>query len=320
MLTLLKNEWIKLWNKKQPWAFALLLMAITFGVAFIFQAFLFDMSDQTGEDWEQGMEQEIAMQEERLAEDNLEEWEEEDAHRIIAENEQMLAAGINPYETNNMIFLEESFGGLASFITLFSVIIASSIVSSEIDNGTMKHLLIRPFARWKLLAAKLLTVHGFLLIMLAVLVGSNLLIGTLLFGAGSFNTQIMVNNFDAASFVSSIDQILPARIGLYTLNAIVFIIISFAVSILFKSQTLAVGIGIFILFGTTIVQSFNALLGDTAWYPFVFLPHLSLTEYAVQDEILPGVGLAFSLTVLGAYVFVFLAASFTYFQRKDFTE
>ncbi|SDN65825.1 ABC transporter permease [Alkalicoccus daliensis] len=320
MLTLIQNEWIKLWHKKQTWAFAILILVITFGAAFMFHSFQPETSGEQEGTWEEGLQEEIAVQEEIIEEEDADEWLVENAEITIQRNEEMIAAGVNPNETNNMIFLEESFPIIASFITLFSVIAASSIVSSEIDNGTMKHLLVRHYSRWKFLAAKLITVTGFSLTLILLLLVSNLLIGTLLFGTGSFSTQIVVNNFDTAPYISSVDQILPPRIGLYFLNVIMFIIISFAVSILFKSQTLAVGLGIFILFATSIAQGFNAMLADTNWYQFVFLPHLSLPEYAIREEILPEVGLTFSLIVLAVYAAVFLAASFTYFQRKDFAE
>ncbi|AOM84402.1 ABC transporter permease subunit [Salisediminibacterium beveridgei] len=320
MLTLFKNEWIKLWNKKQTWIFTILILAITIGVSLIFQSFVLDTASENDGTWEQGLQEEIVMYEGILADEDSEEWQVENAEMNIQQNEELLAAGVNPNEANNMIFLHESFPIIASFITLFSVIVASSIVSAEIDHGTMKHLLVRPFARWKHLAAKLLTVCGFSLTLIVTLVLMNLLMGTLLFGTGSFSSQISVNHFEAAPYMSSVDQILPAQIGLYFINVIMFIIISFSVSILFKSQTLAVGIGIFILFGTNIAQTFNVLFADSSWYQFVILPHLTLPEYAVRDEIIPGVGLMFSILILTLYAAVFIIASFTYFQKKDFAE
>ncbi|SDC23162.1 ABC-2 type transport system permease protein [Pelagirhabdus alkalitolerans] len=320
MITLIQNEWIKLWSKKRTWIFALFILLITIGIAFFFKSVIFDMDAANDENWEQDLEEEIAVQEEIMADEDADEWQVENAQMTIQQNEEMLASGINPNKTNNMIFLEETFPFLASFITLFSVIVASSIVSSEIDDGTMKHLLIRPYPRWKFITAKLITTVGFSLSLIVVLLVSNLLIGTILLGTGSLSTEIMVNNFETTPYLSTVGEVLPARVGLYVLNVLMFIIISFSVSILFRSQTLAVGIGIFILFGTNIAQSFNVLLADTSWYQYIFLPHLSLPEYAIRDEILPGVGLAFSIMVLSVYALVFLGACFTYFQRKDFAE
>ncbi|MCE7792536.1 ABC transporter permease [Salipaludibacillus sp. CUR1] len=316
MLPLLKNEWIKLWNKKQTWIFAAAIVVIMFAITAIYYSFIEETTVPQGQNWEIALETEIAEQEEILANEN-EEWVLESAEQKIEENEALLAAGVDPNITNNMTFMNETLLVAASFITLFSVIAASSIVSSEIDNGTMKHLLIRPFERWQFLLAKFLTVVGFSAALFVLLVLVNLILGTLFFGAGSPSTPVMEMNFDGNNLYTTVDKVLPQKSGLYFLNLLMFIIISFSISILFKSQTLAVGIGIFILFATSISQAFTALLGETAWYKYVFLPHMDLPAYVVRDELLPGVGLGFSVGVLAVYALVFIGASTVYFQKRD---
>ncbi|MCR6109703.1 ABC transporter permease [Bacillus sp. A301a_S52] len=319
MMSLLKNEWIKLWNKKQTWAFAALIIAISFGAALLFSlVFTEDVASEHG--WEMTLEREIAEQEDILASEPDDEWEIEYAESVIAENEQLLEAGVDPNDNNNMIFLNDSFLFVASFITLFSVIVASSIVSSEIDNNTMKHLLIRPYERWQILLSKFVTVLAFALTLIGLLLVSNLIFGTLFFGTGSFSSPVSELTMNEGNVITAVNEVLPAKIGLYFLNMLMFVIISFAISILFKSQTLAVGIGIFILFSTSILQGLTMLLEEYAWYKFIFLPHLSLPVYAVEDHILQDVGLGFSLMILAIYGIIFMAACFTYFQKRDLAD
>lgn len=318
MIPLLKNEWIKLWNKKQTWFFLGAIVIFMLGLTIIYNSIIVtDTMDAGDGNWTIQLETEIAEQEEILESDMEEEWMQEYAERIIEENEEMLEAGINPNEMNNAIFMNDTALGIASFVTLFTVIIASSIVSSEIDNGTMKHLLIRPFERWQVLLAKFMTVVAFSIVMMVVLLLSNWLMGTIAFGLGSFSTPIMESNFQGGILYSTVGEVLPQKIGFYLLNMLMFVIVSFSLSILFKSQTLAVGIGVFILFFTSMAQGFSMLLADTAWYKFIFIAHLDLPAYVVSDEIMPGVGLGFSITVLAVYAIVFLGASGVYFQKKD---
>ncbi|UTR13733.1 ABC transporter permease [Salipaludibacillus sp. LMS25] len=318
MLSLLKNEWIKLWNKKQTWVFAGLIIAFTLCGALLI-SFVFSEDVVSEDGWDETLEMEIAEQKEILANEPDDEWEIEHAENIIEENEQLLEAGVNPNDENNMVFLNLSFLGLASFITLFSVIVASSIVSSEIDNNTMKHLLIRPYERWQILLSKFVTVLAFSITLIGLLLVSNLIFGTLFFGTGSFSSPAIEHTMEGI-VTTTVNEVLPAKIGLYFLNMLMFVIISFAVSILFKSQTLAVGIGIFILFSSSILQGFMMLLEEYAWFKFIFLPHLSLPTYAVQDHILQDVGLGFSLTILAIYGAIFMTACLVYFQKRDLAD
>lgn len=317
MISLIHNEWIKLWNKKQPWIFLSIIALLVIGFVVIYQTFETETTSDSENDWEISIETEIAEQEEILEADNEDEWVLEGAERTIQENEELLAEGVNPNEMNHAIFLNDSFLGIASFITLFSVIIASTIVSSEQDSGTLKQLFIRPFERWQFLLAKFITVVLFSISMLITLIITNLAVGTIFFGMGSFSTPIAEMGFEGGRMFSTVEEVLPAKIGLYFLNMLMFVIISFSISILFKSQTLAVGIGIFILFATNMMQAFTGMLGDYLWYKLLFLPHLSLPSYVTVDELLPGVGLGFSLIVLAVYAVVILGSATIYFQKRD---
>ncbi|PYZ96546.1 hypothetical protein CR205_12590 [Alteribacter lacisalsi] len=315
MISLLQNEWTKLWSKKQPWIFLGVLLVISIGVAILFQTFGAQDGAAGGEDWEAGLQMEIQQQEQIIAETE-EDWERDMAEQRIDDNEAMLAAGVNPNETSNVTFLNEGLFMGTMFITLFSVITASTIVSSEQDNGTLKHLFVRPFERWQFLLAKFLTVILFGIVMIITVVSAKFLIGTILFGTGSFDTPVGEFGMNGMIF-APVSELLPQKLGLYFLNMLMFVVFAFSISILFKSQTLAVGIGIFILFGTNVLGAVTPLLQDYFWYPYVFLPHMSLQSYVAVDEIMPGVGIGFSLTVLAVYAVVFLGAATAFFQKRD---
>ncbi|WP_249661959.1 ABC transporter permease, partial [Lysinibacillus fusiformis] len=71
-----------------------------------------------------------------------------------------------------------------TLVTLFTVITAASIVSSEFSTGTIKMLLTRPMSRAKVFTSKLLSTFLFGLFLYAVNVVVSALVGVRLFGMG----------------------------------------------------------------------------------------------------------------------------------------
>ncbi|MDG5785958.1 ABC transporter permease subunit [Evansella sp. AB-P1] len=316
MLSLLKNEWIKLWTKKQPWIFVGLIIVFTLLFTLMYYSFEANTALDSDE-WQMQLEQEIEQEREILQSEDASEWEKDFAEMIIEENTAYLEGGINPRQFNNLIYMNDTLLGVASFITLFSVIVASSIVSSEMNTGTIKQLVIRPYERWQFLVSKFITVVLFSIVLIVTLFVTNYILGLILFDTASWNTAMIERSFEGAMVETTAANLIFSKIGLYTLNMLVFVVISFSLSTLFRSQALAVGVGIFALFATTMSQALNFLLADTAWYKFVIIPHLSLTEYVVHDTIIEGVTLPFSLAVLAVYVIILLGLATVYFQKKD---
>ncbi len=72
--------------------------------------------------------------------------------------------------------------GLTMLVSLFTIIVAASIVSSEFKWGTIKLLLIRPISRGKILWTKYVNVLIFSISMLIFSFLINLIIGAILFG------------------------------------------------------------------------------------------------------------------------------------------
>ncbi|UCZ53821.1 ABC transporter permease [Bacillus shivajii] len=317
MIQLIKNEWIKLWAKKQSWIFLIAIVVFTFITGLIYSNFNEPHTEGTTENWEVGIQTQIEHNEEALSSGDVEQWEREMLEREQEYNQAVVDAGVNPYETNNFVFMNEVMLGVASFITLFSVIVASSIVSSELASGTIKQLVIRPFERWQFLLAKFLTVIFYSLILVITLVIVNWLVGTIFFGQGSLSAPIIERPFDGEIIQTTVGTMLLSKVGLYTLNMFMFVIISFSISTLFKSQSLAVGIGIFALFFSSMSQGFTMLLEDSVWYKFILIPHLNLQHYATHDTLMEGVTMPFSLMILAVYMILLLSITTLLFQKRD---
>ncbi|MGD6819140.1 ABC transporter permease subunit [Metabacillus sp. 84] len=324
MMNLLKNEWIKIFAKKSSWIY-FILIALFITIAAVGTAYFESLDDgtNTNADWKQTLEQENASLAKDLEDPNIPDEEKESISGSIAQNQYYLDNDVNPNQRSNWQFANSAGIGLTSFVALFSVIIASANVASEFSDGTIKQLLIRPHRRWKILLSKYIAAVVYSLLLLLFLTGASILAGTFLYGAGDFGAKIaeIPMTFDAAAepVIGSAGGIFFKKILLYIPNLIVVTTIAFMLSTLFKSQAMAVGIGIFVLFMNDVLSSAVQLLItlEQEWAKLLLFPHLNLMQYAAADEILPGVTLTYSSIVMLVYYLIFMAITFFFFQRKD---
>ena len=316
MMSLIRNEWMKIFQKKSSYVFIGFLLLMVIGSAFID----YKLSPDANKDWKQDVRADIEEQEKQMKSPEFDEEDKEFFKEQMEVNKQLLKENINPNLQTNWTYMAEWTTSITSFITLFVVIVCSSLVSSEFSDGTIKQLLIRPYKRWKILLSKYITSLLFAALLLVSLLVFSYVVGLIFFGSGSYSDKIM----DPTSFGFN-----PVSVGEYVVEMMVYWIpgflvitaVAFMLSTLFKSQALAVGISIFILFAsstlTTIIQSF---IEENEWLKFVLFPHLDLRGYV--SEMIPmfeGASLGFSLGVLAVYYLLFLALTFFFFQKKDIT-
>lgn len=207
--------------------------------------------------------------------------------------------------------------GVSSLVTLFTVIVCSANVSAEFASGTIKQLLIRPYERWKILLSKYIAVTIYSLLLLLTLVISGYLIGLIFFGGGGYNATFeefsLTGTFKGIIGTQVIKKILLFIPGLFIITAI-----SFMLSTLFKSQALAVGVGVFVLFfNSTVGGILYFLMEKFTWTKYLIFSHLDLSIYALQDSIAPGVTIGFSSILLAAYYILFMTITFLFFQKRD---
>ncbi|MFE3975310.1 MULTISPECIES: ABC transporter permease [unclassified Peribacillus] len=317
-MSLVKNEWMKIFSKVSTYIFIAFLLLAALGAAVIDYKL---SAGESGKDWKQELKADIQEQQKALKATDISDDEKAEIMADIDLNKQLLADNINPDLNTNWTYMAEWTTALTSFVTLFVVIVCSSLVSSEFSDGTIKQLLIRPYKRWKILLSKYITSLLFAALLLASLLIFSYLIGIIFFGNGSYSDKIM----DPGSF----GEFSTVVVGEYFVDMIVYWIpgflvittIAFMLSTLFKNQALAVGISIFILFASStlnmVIQSF---IGKYEWLKFVLFPHLDLRGYISGTmEMFDGATLGFSMSVLGIYYLIFLALTFFFFQKKDIT-
>ena len=180
MLTLIKNEWIKLTKKRSTWIMLLLLVLMTFGLTYVV----------------------------RLG---------------------------SPEIGANDLFA--SLSDMTSFLNLFVVIVAASSVAEEFSRGTIKFLLIRPFSRSQILAAKAINTFLFALLGTAVLLISSL---------AAANLFLAAESPFAATGYNGLAAILVALVfaGTNLLLIVFYIALTLFISAVIRSQSLAVGLGL----------------------------------------------------------------------------
>ncbi|MED3690828.1 ABC transporter permease subunit [Peribacillus butanolivorans] len=314
-MSLIRNEWMKIFSKGSTYLFIVFLLLAAVGTALIDYKL---NPVESSKDWKQELQAEIQEQQNELKTSKISEDEKSVIMEEINLNKQLLDANINPDLRTNWTYMANWTTSLTSFVTLFVVIVCSSLVSSEFSDGTIKQLLIRPYKRWKILLSKYITSLLFAALLLVSLFIFSYIVGILFFGNGSYSDKIL----DPASFGFS-----PVIVGDYFVDMMVYWIpgflvittIAFMLSTLFKSQALAVGVSISILFASTplnlVIQS---LIEKNEWLKFVLFPHLNLRGYISESfSMFEGATLGFSISVLAIYYLIFLALTFFFFQKKD---
>jgi ABC-2 type transport system permease protein len=312
VIGLIQNEMIKIFEKRASWIYiAILVVAMVIG-GFIYQR----VNGEVDENWRENLEAQNTQYKQEIEQTPADQdptWLKDQ----IKQNERFLEENINPTAKTNWHFMNDVVIGVTTLVTLFSVIVASAIVAAEFSDGTIKQLLIRPHKRWKILLSKYVAVIINALILMAVLFISGFIVGILFFGFGDFQAPFFEYTLDGQKEAVLGTQFLLKTV--YFLPSLLMITtISFMLSTLFKSQAVAVGIGIFVLFVSSTLGGLIIMLAEEyTWAKFLIFPHLDLTVFAFQDKILQNITLAGSLSILSVYYIVFMIATFVYFQKRD---
>ncbi|WP_066048101.1 ABC transporter permease subunit [Robertmurraya korlensis] len=312
MMGLIQNEMIKIFEKRASWIYmAILVVAMVIG-GFIYQR----VNGEVDENWRENLEMQNAQYQHEITSTPADQdttWLEDQ----IKQNERFLEKDINPTAKTNWHFMNDVVIGVTMLVTLFSVIVASAVVAAEFSDGTVKQLLIRPHKRWKILLSKYVAVLLYALLLMATLFVSGFIVGILFYGLGDFQAPFFEYTLEGQKEAILGTQFL-LKTAYYLPSLLMITTISFMLSTLFKSQAVAVGIGIFVLFVSSTLGGLIIMLAEKyTWAKFLIFPHLDLTVFALQDKILQNITLAGSLSILAIYYIVFMIATFVYFQKRD---
>jgi ABC-2 type transport system permease protein len=311
MIALIQNELMKIFGKMASWIYMVIIVMAVLVAGIIYMKF----SGDPNPNWRQDTQAEITMLENQMG--SASEEEKGMIEEQINQTQEYLDKGINPTAKTNWHFMNDVVVGVSSLVTLFVVVVGSANVAAEFSDGTIKQLLIRPHRRWSVLLSKYIAVIIYAMLMVVTLIVSGYLIGLILFGSGDFNMKIFEFTLEGRKEAIVGTQFFLKM--LYFIPSLLMVMtIGFMLSTLFKSQALAVGIGIFVLFFSSTLGGIILMLADKyTWAKFLIFPHLDLTVYALQDRILENITLPVSLSILAIYYAGFMMITFFFFQKRD---
>lgn len=311
MLKLIQNEWMKLWHKKGTWAMVALLILFIIGPGIMMKYY----ETKTTEDktWQESEQQSINNYKEIMNDDNIAAEDKKHYEEQIAISEYRLANDVPSQEDGNVASFMSFTGSMLTLVTLFTIIVAASIVSSEFATGTIKMLLTRPVSRAKILTSKLLTTFIFGLFLFVVNVVVSALVGLILFG-GATGVELEIVNGQVVE--KAIWNDLAYHYLLSGGDFIMSMLFAFLVGSVFRSSSLAIGLTMFLSFTGGMIVMF---LSKYKIVKYVWLTHSDLTQYERNSSILDGITMPFSLTILAIYAVLFLMISYISFMKRDVT-
>ena len=305
MLKLIQNEWMKLWAKKSSWIIIVLLALIVILPAII-DSQVSDYDD--GLTWQQREQENIKMNEQFY-----EDYEDQVYLDQIQISQYRLDNNVPPdYGYTTMSYVDYGVS-LMVVVTLFTVIIAAGIVSTEFSSGTIKMLLTRPVSRAKVLTSKLLTVFIYGLLLYVFTLVLSYLTGAIVFdNAQNINLVIENGQVVEQSMNNDIFKTAVYSFGDFFMS----ILFAFMIGSVFRSSSLAIGLTMGISFLGSMLVLF---LSRYEIVKYIWITHSDLTQHLTGNFIVEGITMPFSLTVLAIYAAIFLFVSYFVFMKRDIT-
>ena len=310
MYKLLLNENMKLYSKFGTWLMMALLLLIVALVGVVNQ---YEAPPPDVSQWRTHVERDI----EQMKAGILNEPNPQIVKQIdnsIKVKEYALSHGIVPLEYTPWSFTKEG-SSMIPLVSLFIIFVAGGIVANEFASGTIKSLLVKPHSRAKILLAKYLCVLQFALLLLVMLFAATFACKGLFHDFSYWDTPYLFA--DAQGNVQEGNMILHL-FSTYLLNSVELLFvatISFMISSVFRSPSLAIGISMLLLLLGGLTTSLLAVKYD--WIKYTLFANTSLSMYMEGSPLIEGMTLPFSLIVLGIYFSVFILITWTVFTKRD---
>ena len=237
-------------------------------------------------------------------------------------------------KTNVYDFMYFTLELCAVIIIVFAMMLVCSLITGETESGTIKLLLVRPYKRSKIITAKLLATIFFVLTFMLFSSIITYVGGLVVYGNATLPVLSVLNSntvFTASPLLLMILNILSLSIDI-----IFFVLLALMISILCKNYAASISCSLFILI---INYAFNILFGNTFWYTLLPGMNLHMFKYfgnaftstiagtssipgIIQSVLITGIHSSmtfpFSIFMYIIYSLVFLAVSYSVFQKRDF--
>lgn len=221
--------------------------------------------------------------------------------------------------TNSRSVLANVFSEYGLFIIILVIIIAGTIVSEEFNKGTIKLLLIKPYSRIKILAAKYITVVIIILLTLIFTAIVQVLIGGIIFGFGNLSIPVVEYNFNTNTLM---EFNIFAYVGIKALillpHFLLIGLIAFTLSTIFTNSALAITMTLLTYMTSGIVLTITSLYKKAEFLKYWLTMNWNLDEYLFgRLSQLEFLNFRFSAIMCAIYFIALLAISLIVFKKKN---
>jgi ABC-2 type transport system permease protein len=207
---------------------------------------------------------------------------------------------------------------LPVFLPVSVAVVAGDAIAGESAAGTLRYLLVRPVARTRLLAAKLLAIAAFCLLALTFVVISSLIVGLSLFGSGS----LALGPLGAVTSLSGV-TLTPPELAVRLVAAVGYIAVSmigFGGIALFLSTLTDTALGaalgaLAVLITSSVLETLDAAAAVRPYLP----THNWLSWIDFFREPIFWLNIQKGLLLQAAYLIVCCGAAWANFATKDIT-
>ena len=210
------------------------------------------------------------------------------------------------------------FDEYSIFIIIFLVMIAGGMISSEMEKGTIKMLLVKPYSRTKILLAKYIVSLSMIFFIFAVIAVLQTIVGGIILGFDSLSVPAVVYNFSTHSLET---YNLFAYVGIMAIHKLPIYILmttlSFALSVLFGHTVLAVVLPIVGNIGSSLI---NQLASYYSIKQLAIFPTLNWDFSQFMNGRIPNyefTSLGFASAVCIVYWLIMIVVSWLVFNKKE---
>ncbi|WP_029452319.1 ABC transporter permease [Clostridium algidicarnis] len=311
MINLIRNENMKLAHSISTWIMVGIVVIMIVAVGLVSR---FAGTEAPKSDWKTDVITENESINKNIDNPEISENRKANLTKQLQTNEYHLEHNIEPIQGESLWgFVEGIAKVMISLISLFAIVMAGGIVANEFSGGTIKLLLIRPSKRWKILLSKYISVMGYTLLMLLVLLVVSSLVGGILFGFKEASMPFIANSNGKITETNMIVHIVQLY-GLQCISLVMMVTLAFMISTVFRNSAMAIGIGVFLLtVGTTVTM----LLLKYDWSKYILFANVDLNQYIDGDPLVKGMTMTFSIIVLLVYFVTFNVISYIGFTKRD---
>lgn len=307
MFKLIFNENLKLFSR----ASHILMFIILICISVITSIYTYKTTPISTGDWKVQTEQKNQTSSELLKNPQIPNYQKREVEKQLKLDKYALEHNISP--SPSVFEQVAKQASLLSVITMMTAVVAGGIVSNEFVWGTIKLLLIRPINRSKILLSKYLTSVVFALFLVIVLLGTSFITNGILYGFNNpVNPYLYIDSNGEVAQMHMVLKTLQTYL-LKSVEILIYLTLAFMLSVLFRSNALAIGVTLLLLLlGPQLISLFS----QHVWSKYILFANTDLTLVTMGSNPY-GVTLPFSLTVLGSYLLCFIAIAWTTFQKRD---